>query len=232
MDNQMDGEYYTARKPEFLKAFDAESQYWRPVIAIQYGADFAETLLREAREEFEALLPHIPYIGGDENHLTDSLVASAWCLALYRAMHRHGRTAQETGKVLCDAALVRIDASPVAIPPSELLTPEQLMERRRRRAERSQKRRYPEDYVYEFVAGDGEEFDYGYDFSECAVQKFYHAQNADEFTPFYCFLDYPQSKMGLSRTMTLSEGDTKCNHRFKEGRKTEFGWPPPFLLAR
>jgi hypothetical protein len=95
MDTRIDGEYYTTRQPEFLKAFDAESQYWRPVIAIQYGADFAEILLREAR--------------------------------------------------------------------------------------------------------------------------------------VYCFLDYPKSKMGLSRTMTLSEGDTKCNHRFKEGRKTEFGWPPPFL---
>jgi hypothetical protein len=83
--------------------------------------------------------------------------------------------------------------------------------------------------VYEFVVGDGEEFDYGYDFLECAAQKFYHAQDADKFTPFYCFLDYPKSKMGLSRTMTLAEGHAKCNHRFKEGRKTEFGWPPPFL---
>jgi hypothetical protein len=75
MDNRIDREYYTIRKPELLKAFDAESQCWRPVMAIQYGADCVEILLREAREEFEALLPHIPYIGGDENHLTASLKA-------------------------------------------------------------------------------------------------------------------------------------------------------------
>jgi hypothetical protein len=229
MDNQIDDEYYTARKAEFLKEFDEESQYWRPIITLQYGEDFANILLREAREEFEALLPHIPYIGGDENHLTSSLVESVWYLALYKAMRKHGRTAEETGKVLYDATVARIDEAPATIPPSERLTVEQLMERRKRRAERSQERHYPEDYVYEFVAGDGEEFDYGYDFLECAAQKFYHTQNADEFTPFYCFLDYPKSKMGLHRTMTLSEGHTRCNHRFKEGRKTEFGWPPPFL---
>ena len=225
----IDGEYYTTRKPGFLKAFDDESQYWRPVIAAQYGEDFAEILLRKAREEFEALLPHIPYIGGDENHLTTSLVESVWYLAFYKAMQKHGRTAEETGKVLYDAALARIGEPPAAIPPSEMLTPEQLVEKRKRRAERSREQRYPDDYVYEFVAGDGQEFDYGYDFLECAAQKFYHAQNADEFTPFYCFLDYPKSKMGLSRTMTLSEGHPKCNHRFKQGRQPEFGWPPPFL---
>ena len=229
MNNRIDGEYYTTRKPELLKAFDEESQYWRPIIAVQYGEDFAHTLIERSREEFEALLPHIPYIGGDENHLTGSLVKSACYLAFYKAMKKCGRTAEETGKVLYDAALARIDDSPIAIPPSEMLTTEQLMERRRRRAERSQERRYPEDYVYEFVVGDGEEFDYGYDFLECAAQKFYHAQGADEFTPFYCFLDYPKSKMGLSRTMTLAEGHAKCNHRFKESRKAKFGWPPPFL---
>jgi hypothetical protein len=36
--------------------------------------------------------------------------------------------------------------------------------------------------VYEFVAGDGEKFDFGYNFQECADQKFNLAQNGDEFT--------------------------------------------------
>jgi hypothetical protein len=229
MDDRIDSEYYTTRKPELLKAFDEESQYWKPIIAIQYGEDFAHAVIETSREEFEALLPHIPYIGGDANHLTGSLVESTWYLAFYKAMKKHGKTAEETGKVLYDAALARVEDPPIEIPLSETLTTEQLMERRRRRAERSQERRYPEDYVYKFVVGEGKEFDYGYDFLECAAQKFYHAQDADEFTPFYCFLDYPKSKMGLSRTMTLAEGQAKCNHRFKEGRKAEFRWPPPFL---
>jgi hypothetical protein len=229
MDTPIDSDYYIIRKTDLLKAFDEESQYWRAVIAIQYEGDFADILLREAREEFEALLPQIPYIGGNENHLTGSLVESVRPLAFYKAMQRHGKTAEETGKLLYDAAVARMNEAPVAIPPSEMLTDGQLMERRRKRAQRSQEGRYPEDYVYEFVEGDGEEFDYGYDFLECATQKFYHVQNADEFTPFYCFLDYPKSRMGLRRTMTLAQGHTKCNHRFKEGRGAELRWPPPFL---
>ena len=103
------------------------------------------------------------------------------------------------------------------------------MERRRQRAARSQERRYPDDYVYAFVAGDGEAFDYGYDFSECAAQKFYRAQGAEEFLPYYCFLDFAWSRvlgLGLSRSMALSEGCALCNHRFKRGRETLVEWPP------
>lgn len=231
MDCPIDKEYYVIRKPELLKGFDDESRYWRPVIVSRWGERFADAVLRTAREEFEALIPQMPYIGGDENHLTGSLVESVRVLAFYRAMKQYGRTAKETGKVLYDAILARIDEPRAPIPPSQRLTTEQLMARRRERAERSQQRRYPQDYVYQFVTGDGEEFDYGYDFSECAAQKFYHTQGADEFLPFYCFLDYAWSKvyrLGLSRTMTLAEGHKKCNHRFKKGRETELEWPPPF----
>lgn len=224
----MDGEYYTTRKVLLLQEFDEETQTWGPVLAARYGKALAKILPREAHIEFEVLLPCIPYIGGDDNPLTGSLVESAWCLALYWAMQKHGRTAEETGKVLYEAALAQGEV-PEVIPPSGMLTAGQLMERRKRRADRSQERRYSGDYVYAFVEGDGGEFDYGYDFLECAAQKFYHSQDADAFTPFYCYLDFPKSRMGLRRTMTLSEGYPICDHRFKEGRKAELGWPPPFM---
>ena len=225
----MRNDYYTSRTPELLKAFDEESLSWRPVIACNYGVDFEIAVWIDARRDFEALLSCIPYIGGDENHLTGSLVGSVRYLALYQAMKKHGRTAEETGKILYDAILRQSDEPPEVILPSAFLTRDRLMERRKIRAERSQERRYPGDYVYEFAPGDGVEFDYGYDFLECAAEKFYHAQDADEFTPFYCYLDFPKSMMGLTRMMTLAEGHPKCNHRFKEGRKAEFDWPPPFV---
>ena len=232
MDYPVEKEYYAIRKPELLERFDSESQYWESVIVSRFGKAFARNILREARAEFEALIPQIPYIGGDENHLTWSLIGAVRYLALYKAMEKRGKTAEETGKVLYDAILTRIDEPQVPIPPSKRLTMPQLMERRRKRAERSQERRYSQDYVYEFIAGDGKDFDYGYDFSECAAHKFYHAQGADAFTPFYCYLDFPKSRLdgsGLRRTLTLAEGHRKCNHRFKNGREAKLAWPPPFL---
>ncbi len=232
MSNPIETKYYIKRKPELLKKFDEECELWKPVIIKTYWEEFAGGILWEARKEFEALIPQIPYIGGDENHLTKSLVGSARYLAFCKAMKKHGKTAEETGKILYDAVLTQVGKPRPAIPPSEWLTPEQLIERSRKSAEWSQERRYAGDYVYTFIIGDGIEFDQGYDFTECAALKFYDTQEAKEFMPFYCYLDFPIARVngtGLSRTMTMSEGDEKCNHRIKIGAEAKLEWPPPFL---
>jgi hypothetical protein len=223
MNIQMGVGYYLAQSSKLLAEFDREAQYWRQVTASQSGDDFADEVLRQARGQFENLIPVIPYIGGDDNPLTVHLVDATRCLALYRALKECGWTAAETGRILYDAVVLQSGVPGPPIPSSQLLSSEDLMKRRRKRAEKSQQRRYPGDWVYEFVQGDGEEFEYGYDFSECGVQKFYRAQGTEELLPFYCLLDYPQSEaagLGLTRTMTIADGYDKCNHRFKKGRRT------------
>jgi len=78
-------------------------------------------------------------------------------------------------------------------------------------------------------------FDYGYDFSECGAQKFFHSQGAGEFLHFYCFYDYPISRTvgySLERTVTLAEGYSKGDHRIKKGRKTELEWSSQFIEGK
>lgn len=232
MEYPVDQKYYINRKPELLKKFDEEALTWRLVVIKKYGEEPADTIMQEARKEFEGLIPQIPYIGGDENRRTETFIESVKYLAFYKAMKKRGKTAEETGKILYDALVMQIDKTQQKMPPTGWQNREKYFEKRRKSAEESQERRYPGDYVYEFVLGDGKEFDYGYDYQECASIKFYHSQNADEFMPFYCYLDYPICSaigLGLSRTMTLAEGHEKCNHRFRPGRETELSWPPPFL---
>ena len=144
-------------------------------------------------------------------------------------MKARDKTAEEIGKTIYDAVLERVSNLPVS--PARALSTEDI-QAKRDQARKSQERRYPGDWVWKFVEGDGEEFDYGYDFLECGTQKLYHAQGADEFLPFYCFLDFVTSKAsgwGLTRTMTLAEGYKKCDFRFKKGGKLEQEWPPSFL---
>jgi len=189
MDERIDIGYYASRRSELLKEFGKDARHWGKVIASHHGDDLAKAIVREAREEYGAMIPTIPYIGGDENHLTRSLIKSAECLALYKAMKARGKTADETGKVLHDAVKLRGPTPPV--PPSKRLTAEGLVKRRRARAERSQKRLFSGDWAYRFVEGDGVEFDYGYDFLECGTQKFYHAKMRTSFSPFTASLITP-----------------------------------------
>jgi hypothetical protein len=59
----------------------------------------------------------------------------------------------------------------------------------RRLASVSQQHRYPNDFVCVFIEG-GENFDYGFDYLECGICKFFHAQQADDFAQYMCRLDY------------------------------------------
>jgi hypothetical protein len=147
-------------------------------------------------------------------------------------MKARGKTAVEAGKVLYESIVKRYGEPIPEIPPSQRLSEEDLMSRRIERSERSHRREYERDFVYEFVNGDGYTFDYGYNFTECATQKFYVVQGAEEFLPFYCFLDFPKSwlyGLGLSRTGTLAEGCEICDFRFKAGSDCEEEWPPTFI---
>ena len=161
--------------------------------------------------------------------MTRHLVRSTTSLVLYKVMKAWGKTAEEVGKIVYDAVVASVSQMP-PLPGPELSAA--YMAEEKERARKSQEHRYSEDWVWEFVEGDGVEFDYGRDFLECGTQKLYHAHDADEFLPFYCYLDFVTHRTigwGFARTKTLAEGDERCDFRNKKGGETKRGWPPPFL---
>jgi hypothetical protein len=234
MKKQMVDDYYTSRKAKLLKDFDKAAKRLRKILVSYYGDDLTDTIARETRQEYEALIPELPYIGGKKNLLTRNLIGSAQALALYRVLKRHGKTVEEAGKIIYEAVEAQIGAYPrlLLCLLGKLRFTKFVVKKLRKLAAESQKRRYPGDWVCTFVEGDGEEFDFGIDYTECGICKFYHAQGADEFTPFLCLTDFPLSKAfgsGLARTMTIAEGCDKCDFRWKRGREVKQGWPPEFL---
>ena len=234
MDQSWKRDYYIQRRQELLQGFDQSAREWRDVLSQRYAEDLFEAILETSRQQFISLIPQIPYIGGDDNHLTGSLVGSIQCLALFLGMKAYGKGAEETGKVLYDAVLAREVVPAPQASHSTQLAREGRMQLRRKRAQRSQGREYEWDWVYEFVEGEGEVFDYGYNFIECATQKFYRIHGAEAFLPFYFFLDFPKSELGglgLTRTKTLAEGDDHCDFRFKVGGKATQHWPPSFMSS-
>jgi len=221
--------YYLARKPEIQAQFNTHAEAWRPFLVNCYGEEFASAVLRETRQQYEVLIPEIPYIGGDENPMTRHLVRSTTSLVFYKAMKARGKTAEEVGKIIYDAVEVSVRQIP-SLPGPELSSVYIVEEKER--ARKSQERRYSGNWVWEFVEGDGVEFDYGRDFLECGTQKLYHAHEAEEFLPYYCYLDFVTHRTigwGFTRTKTLAEGDERCDFRNKKGGETKKGWPPSFL---
>ena len=44
-----------------------------------------------------------------------------------------------------------------------------------------------------FVEGDGDDFDWGMDYTECGIVKFLRAQGAGDLAPYFCLADFPMS---------------------------------------
>ena len=232
MKNEVMDDYYTSQKSKLLKDFDKTvRKYGRKILVRHYGDALADTILKEGRQEFEVLIPELPYIGGKKNPWTNILIQCTGFLALYRVLEAHGKTVEEAGRMAYELAEAQLLSYPKLL--RRLIGrwsfTRYKLNKLRRQAAASQKRLYPEDWVLSFVQGDGKEFDYGMDITECAICKFFHAQGADELTPFGCLTDFAMSKalgLGLVRTMTIAEGAEKCDFRFKRGRETQQGWSP------
>ena len=220
---------YLSRKNQLMRTFDKLLACVKPRVITWLGEEQASRFMRESRQEYEALIPRIPYIGNNNISLSFFFPSSRY-LAVYRALQRQGRTIEDAGRLVFMIGTEEARTiPPIARRFMEYLWFSPLMaELIKKREVRSQQRRYPGDFVLNYVEGDGREFDYGVDYIECANCKFLRAENAFELAPYACATDKPISELmgwGLTRTMTIAEGSPKCDFRFKKGGKTRLVIP-------
>lgn len=93
---------------------------------------------------------------------------------------------------------------------------------------------YPDNWIYEFVDGDGQGLDFGLDVTQSAIVNYLHAQGADELTPYLCDLDhvtFGALGVGLTRTETLAWGCDRCDFSVTNPGTTISTWPPQFAEA-
>jgi len=227
----VDGDYYVSRKRTLLKEFDKTLSRVRGLFVSRYGEEAAEAMLQEARQEYEALIPQLPDIGGKQP-FTQFLISTAWILTMYRVLKRRGEPIEEIGVFAYQAGEAYLQAYPAFLRRvvGHMTFSRRYLRRLQKLAAKSWERRYPGDYVYTFVPGDGETFDYGVDYAECAGSKFLREQGAAELAPYICPADILYSEAlgwGLQRTTTLAAGGERCDFRFKRGGETRVVVPEP-----
>jgi len=225
----MPHENYLHRRNQFMRSFDRLLARVKPSVYSWLGKEQAERFMRESRQEYETLIPRIPFIGNSLATLSFYKPVTRY-LAAYRALQKQGRTVEEAGRLIYRMGT----EEPLAIPPLGRRIMEVFWFSRwlrklvKKRAINSQRRIYPADFVMNYVEGDGQEFDYGVDYTECANCKFLQAENAFEIAPYVCATDKPTSELmgwGLTRPKTIAEGFPTCSFRFKKGGLTNVPVP-------
>jgi hypothetical protein len=226
---RLEDNYYLARKSTLLRRFDKATARVNHVLVSRYGEEHAGILTNEVRREYEAIIPHLPYIG-PRNPLLFFIIPTGWHAGLYRVLQNQRRTVDEAGQVIYDLTEAYLKSMPEYVRRliEYLWFSSLFLKRLEKRAVQSQKRKYPGDFVLQYIDGDGKTFDYGIDYIECANCKFLRALGADELAPYVCAADKLASELlgwGLTRTMTIAEGHEKCDFRFKRGGKTSVTIP-------
>jgi hypothetical protein len=221
MSNLGGSDYYLKRQEKYWRRLGRLHTSADGILPLHLDTGAVAQVGPESYREFHIVLSELPYIGGDGNMLTSTLVSSAAALGYIRVLERYGLPVETIGEIL-NAIYADVFTSLPGIVKwwlrrSEFSASHQ--SKLRAYAEESQRREYPGDWVMVYVEGDGERYDYGCDYTECAVLKFFRHMGADRYMPWVCVMDFTMSRAlrtGLSRTKTLYYGGDCCNFRYKK----------------
>ena len=230
-------DFYVKKKSKFMKSFDERLAVVNEELSKKFDAKKSEDLICQMRAEFEKILPNIPYIGGQKNPTTLVLVKCMSDLAVFRTLEKIGFSFREIGEFhynyVMGAHKLRKEALEQAgRDPSHYPFDPVYRDYQKKLTEETQLKLYPDDWVMDFVEKDGDDFEWGWDITECGVQKAYKKLGEEKYLPFICLGDHYEAEglgFGFSRTQALGFGAPLCTHRFVKNYKTPRAWPPDDL---
>ena len=154
---------------ELLKKYDAQAQWRRQLYQPAFDEALLDGILEEMRDSYAEVIPGIPFIGKNNYHL-QWVIPNAEKLADYLVAKKYGvTTGQFSSMHLTQAAKDLRDTYTEEerrqIGKSQFgLISALLM---RMIAFRSQLKLYEDDYLLTYVKGDGQQFDWGLDYTRC-----------------------------------------------------------------
>jgi len=230
-------DFYVRKKSKFMRSFDERLAVASEELQKKFDIKKSEELMGQMKAEFEKLLPDIPYIGGQKNPTTLVLVKCMSDLAIFRTLEKIGFSFREIGEFHYNYILAALKLRKEALEkagrdPSEYPFDPVYMDYQKKLTEETQLKLYPDDWVMDFVEGDGKTFEWGWDITECGVQKAYKKLGEEKYLPFICLGDHYEAEglgFGFSRTKALGFGAPLCTHRFVKNYKTPHAWPPDDL---
>lgn len=216
---KMLNDFYFRNKTTFIKQHREIMRLGRGLMESRFGVEKAGDVIRRSEVRYEALLAEMPYIGGWGNSLTDTLTQVGSMLALYFVLKEDGKSTEEIGELVHRIADKKVESMPRFLRSliGGLYMSKFWRKCTMKKAAVSQQKKYPGNFVFEVMPGRQGEYEWGINYLECAIAKFFHQQGADEFTPYMCYVDtilFPGMGIDLKRTGTIGQGCSHCDFRF------------------
>ena len=230
-------DFYVRKKSKFMRSFDERLAVVSEELRKKFDNKKSEDLINQMKSEFEKILPNIPFIGGQKNPTTLVLVKCMSDLAIFRILEKIGFSFREIGEfhynyVLAAQNLRKEALEKAGRDSSQYPFDPVYMDYQKKLTVETQLKRYPDDWVMDYIEGDGKTFEWGWDITECGVQKAYKKLGDEKYLPFICLGDFYEAEglgFGFSRTQAIGFGAPLCTHRFVNNYKTPRAWPPDDL---
>ena len=139
--------YYLKNEKILLRTFDAALIIVKQILIDNFGEQKYNEITTTTRAEFEALLSQIPFVGGNENPITDDLINATLLLPLIRAFEKEGLEYREIGRIVYEL----FEAFYKMIPQTEDIFSDEYLNKTKELADNSKLRKYPGDWVFDFV---------------------------------------------------------------------------------
>jgi len=218
----LDGVTYD--RQELMNRYDSGLADKRSAYVPVFGEASVDAILQDMRAMYETIIPDIPYVGRFNYHL-QYLIPSAEELAEYLVAKNYGMSSKEFGDLRLEKAIHEIYQMPeearymAGISTFGLMTEIQM----RLVAWWSQVSPYPEDSKLTYLKGNGTDYDWGADYTQCATDFLYAKYDANDLminlTCKYDFIPGMAFNIGYHRTMILPEGAPVCDLRWKWGKE-------------
>ena len=227
-------DYYMKNKPKLMKRYGYSLQIAKDLLMEKFDESKSEEVINQMRKQFEDLLTKMPDVGGKKNFLISTLIDKVSLLAMFFILENEGYTYREIGE-FCSNFIEKQTkeymerAEKKGIDVLDLYFNDVFLNSAETHCNDTLKRKYPDNWVMEYVDGTNEDFDYGLNVSECAVHKAYKHLGGEKYSPFGCLIDYDQAHVigfGLTRTKSLANGAAGCDHRYTRQGKSPKSWPP------
>lgn len=227
-------DYYLKNKPNLMKRFGYSLKIAKNLLMERFDDAKSDDLINQMHQKYENLLTKMPDIGGKRNLFISIITDKVSLLAMLFILEKEGYTYREIGEFAINFteietrnAMERTKKKGMDL--LDLYFDDVFINSARTHCNDTLKRKYPDNWVMEFVDGTNEDFDYGLNVSECAIHKVYKRFGAEKYAPFACLIDFAQGNVlgfGLTRTKALANGALGCDHRYTKTGNTPKAWPP------
>ena len=226
--------YYLKNKLKLMKRFGYSLKIAKDLLMERFNESKSENLINQMRNEYEDILTKMTDVGGKKNLLISIITDKVSLLAMFFILEKEGYTYREIGEfankfteIETKNAIERAEKKGMNL--SDFFFDDVFINTAKTHCNDTLKKKYSDNWVMEFVDGTNDDFDYGLNVSECAILKAYKKLGAEKYAPFACLIDFAQAHVlgtGLSRTKSLANGASGCDHRYSRIGNTPKAWPP------